>query len=39
MKYRITKHPILEIPPKKEVTFTWNGNPMTGFEGEMISFC
>jgi NADPH-dependent 2,4-dienoyl-CoA reductase/sulfur reductase-like enzyme/Fe-S-cluster-containing hydrogenase component 2/bacterioferritin-associated ferredoxin len=37
MKYRITKHPILEIPPKKEVAFTWNGKPMTGFEGEMIS--
>jgi sarcosine oxidase subunit alpha len=35
--YRITKHPILEIPEKKEVTFTWNGEMLTGREGEMIS--
>jgi sarcosine oxidase subunit alpha len=34
---RITKHPILEIPEKKEVTFTWNGQKLTGYEGEMIS--
>jgi len=36
-KYRITKHPILEISEKKELTFTWNGEKMTGYEGEMIS--
>jgi NADPH-dependent 2,4-dienoyl-CoA reductase/sulfur reductase-like enzyme/Fe-S-cluster-containing hydrogenase component 2/bacterioferritin-associated ferredoxin len=35
--YRITKHPILEIPEKKQVTFTWNGKKLDGFEGEMIS--
>ena len=34
---RITRHPILEIPEKKEVPFTWNGNQLTGYEGEMIS--
>ena len=34
---RITKHPILDIPEKKEVAFTWNGNPLTGYDGEMIS--
>ncbi|MBT8369833.1 MAG: (2Fe-2S)-binding protein, partial [Deltaproteobacteria bacterium] len=35
--YRITKHPILDIPGKKEVTFTWNGERLSGYEGEMIS--
>ncbi|MGD9183305.1 MAG: FAD-dependent oxidoreductase, partial [Desulfobacterales bacterium] len=34
---RITRHPILEIPEKKEVPFTWNGKQLTGYEGEMIS--
>jgi sarcosine oxidase subunit alpha len=34
---RITKHPILEIPERREVTFTWNGQKMAGYEGEMIS--
>lgn len=34
---RITKHPILEIPESKEVAFTWNGEKLTGYEGEMIS--
>ena len=36
-KHRITKHPIIEIPERTEVTFTWNGEQMTGDEGEMIS--
>jgi len=35
--HRITRHPILEIPEKKEITFTWNDQTLTGFEGEMIS--
>jgi sarcosine oxidase subunit alpha len=35
--YRITKHPIIEIPQRTEVTFTWNGEQMSGYEGEMIS--
>jgi NADPH-dependent 2,4-dienoyl-CoA reductase/sulfur reductase-like enzyme/Fe-S-cluster-containing hydrogenase component 2/bacterioferritin-associated ferredoxin len=34
---RITKHPILEIPEKKEVAFAWNGQKLRGYEGEMIS--
>ncbi len=34
---RITKHPILKIPQRKEVPFTWNGKKLTGCEGEMIS--
>jgi NADPH-dependent 2,4-dienoyl-CoA reductase/sulfur reductase-like enzyme/Fe-S-cluster-containing hydrogenase component 2 len=36
-KYRITKHPILDIPERTPVSFTWNGKKLTGFEGEMIS--
>jgi NADPH-dependent 2,4-dienoyl-CoA reductase/sulfur reductase-like enzyme/Fe-S-cluster-containing hydrogenase component 2/bacterioferritin-associated ferredoxin len=36
-KYRITKHPIVEIPNRHEVAFTWNGVQLTGYEGEMIS--
>ncbi|MDD5206236.1 MAG: (2Fe-2S)-binding protein, partial [Desulfobacterales bacterium] len=34
---RITKHPILEIPVRKKIAFTWNGKGLKGFEGEMIS--
>jgi sarcosine oxidase subunit alpha len=34
---RITKHPILNIPERKVVPFTWNGQKLTGYEGEMIS--
>jgi sarcosine oxidase subunit alpha len=34
---RITEHPILKIPERKEVPFTWNGKKLTGYEGEMIS--
>ena len=36
-EYRITKHPILDIPDRPALNFTWNGAPMTGYEGEMIS--
>lgn len=35
--HRITRHPILEIPEKKEIAFTWNGQHLTALEGEMIS--
>ncbi len=35
--YRITKHPILDIPARTPVSFTWNGKKLTGFDGEMIS--
>jgi sarcosine oxidase subunit alpha len=34
---RITRHPILTIPEKREVTFFWNGVTLKGLEGEMIS--
>jgi len=34
---RIDRHPILEIPKNKEVAFSWNGEMMTGYEGEMIA--
>jgi NADPH-dependent 2,4-dienoyl-CoA reductase/sulfur reductase-like enzyme/Fe-S-cluster-containing hydrogenase component 2/bacterioferritin-associated ferredoxin len=36
-QYRITKHPILSIPDRTPVSFTWNRKELTGFEGEMIS--
>jgi sarcosine oxidase subunit alpha len=36
-RYRITKHPIIEIPERTEVNFTWNTKTLTGFDGEMIS--
>ena len=34
---RITKHPVIDIPERKEVSFIWNGQKMTGYQGEMIS--
>jgi len=34
---RIRKHPILAIPEKKAIPFTWNGSALSGFEGEMVS--
>lgn len=34
---RIAWHPILNIPEKKEADFSWNGEKMTGCEGEPIS--
>ena len=36
-KYRIQKHPILEIPDRTPVSFSWNGKKLAGFGGEMIS--
>ncbi len=35
--HRITKHPILDIPKRTPVSFTWNGKGLTGYDGEMIS--
>ncbi len=35
--YRITEHPVLDVPEKKDVTFFWEGNQYSGKEGEMIS--
>jgi sarcosine oxidase, subunit alpha len=37
MKRRIVKHPILDVPDRKEVAFHWNGLEVKGYEGEMIS--
>ena len=34
---RLQSHPILDVPVAAEVPFTWNGMPLTGREGEMIS--
>ncbi|MEJ2039467.1 MAG: FAD-dependent oxidoreductase, partial [Desulfosarcinaceae bacterium] len=34
---RITDHPILAIPKQEQVSFTWNGEPLTAFAGEMVS--
>ncbi|MCP4745196.1 MAG: FAD-dependent oxidoreductase [Desulfobacteraceae bacterium] len=34
---RITEHPILSIPERETVSFTWNNVTMTGYAGEMIS--
>ncbi len=34
---RITRHPVLEIPAREEVTFTFNGRPLRGVAGEMIA--
>ena len=36
-RYRIAKHPILDVPEKKRVHFTWNGKKLKGYDGEMIS--
>ena len=35
--YRIKKHPILDIPERAPVSFTWNSKKLSGFDGEMIS--
>ncbi len=34
---RITKHPVLDIQGGKEVSFTFDGRPLVGHEGEMVS--
>jgi len=33
----ITKHPILDIPERKKVSFSFDGKNLTGFEGMVIS--
>ncbi len=37
MKRRILKHPILEIPERREVGFHWNGLALKGYDGEVVS--
>ena len=34
---RIRTHPILDIPAKAKLDFTWNNMPMSALKGEMIS--
>ena len=34
---RITEHPVLDIPQKKNISFFWNQEQLEGREGEMIS--
>ncbi len=34
---RITKHPVLDVHDGKQVSFTFDGQPMAGREGEMVS--
>ena len=34
---RITEHPVLDVPQRARVQFTFDGRPCEAFEGEMIS--
>ena len=34
---RITDHPILDFTTKKTLHFTFEGQPMTGFEGDTVA--
>ena len=34
---RLEEHPIISIPERKEISFTFDGEDMLAFEGEMIS--
>lgn len=36
-KYRIKTHPILDVVERREILFTFNGEPYKAYEGEMIS--
>lgn len=33
---RITKHPILDFPEKRKLSFNFDGKPMQGLEGDTI---
>ncbi len=35
--YRIDRHPILPIPSRPRISFTWKGQPLEAVEGETIS--
>ena len=35
--YRIEQHPILPIPPRKTIPFTWQGRALEALEGESLS--
>lgn len=34
---RITEHPILPIPTRKKISFSWEGQPLLAMEGETIA--
>ncbi|NLP05562.1 FAD-dependent oxidoreductase, partial [Candidatus Fermentibacteria bacterium] len=34
---RIERHPVLDRPERRQVVFHFNGEPLAGFEGEMVS--
>jgi NADPH-dependent 2,4-dienoyl-CoA reductase/sulfur reductase-like enzyme/Fe-S-cluster-containing hydrogenase component 2/bacterioferritin-associated ferredoxin len=34
---RIRKHPILAIPEREAIAFSWNASPLSGYDGEMIA--
>ena len=36
-EYRIEKHPILPIPEREKITFTWQGQELTACQGETIA--
>lgn len=36
-QYRIKTHPILDVPTRREVPFTFDGRPLIAYEGEVIS--
>lgn len=35
--YRVTEHPILPIPERKQIQFFWNGTALDGYDGETIA--
>ncbi len=36
-EYRIIEHPVLPIPKRDEVVWTWQGRPLYALEGEMLA--
>ena len=34
---RIVQHPILGVAERQQASFLWNGKPMSGYAGEMLS--
>ena len=37
MERRITEHPVIDVPERDTVKFTWNGKDLNGYKDEMIS--
>jgi len=34
---RLKKHPILDVPERKEIRFVYDGNEVSGYEGDTIA--